>query len=93
MSDDKPTYEDLVAKVYEQEKAILDKEGVIGQYQITIDDLNKAIEEKDARINKLQSIIADNIPMSRDPPEGTKAKDKRSFADMYHEMIIKNQER
>lgn len=90
MTEDKLTYEDLVAKVYEQEKAIIDKEGVIGQYQTTIDDLNKAIAEKDARINKLQGIIADHIPVTHGTPPETEGKGKKPFADMYHEMITAN---
>lgn len=82
-----PTYEDLVSKVYDQEKIILEKDGVIGQYQTTIDDLNAAVAQRDERINKLQAIIADNLPVGRTEPKGTEVKVKASFADSYHDML------
>ena len=93
MSDDgkdKPSYEDLLSKVMEQERTIFEKDGIIGQYQTTIDDLNKGIEEREARINRLQGIIADNIPTGKGEPPATTGNSKKSFADMYHEMITKN---
>lgn len=81
-----PSYEDLVSKVYDQEKIILEKDGVIGQYQTTIEDLNAAVAQRDERINKLQAIIADNLP-GRTEPKGTEVKVKTSFADSYHDML------
>lgn len=81
-----PTYEDLISKVYDQEKVIVEKDGVIGQYQVTIDDLNAEIAKRDERINKLQAIIADNLP-GRTEPKGTEVKIKTSFADSYHDML------
>ena len=85
-----PTYEDLVSKVYDQEKIILEKDGVIGQYQTTIDDLNAAVAQRDERINKLQGIIADHIPVTTGKPPASEVKVNKSFADMYSEMIAKN---
>ena len=82
-----PTYEDLVSKVYDQEKVLLEKDGIIGQYQATIDDLNAAVAQRDERINKLQAIIADNLPVGRGEPKGTEVKIKTSFADSYHDML------
>lgn len=82
-----PSYEDLVSKVYDQEKVIVEKDGVIGQYQVTIDDLNAEIAKRDERINKLQAIIADNLPVGRTEPKGTEVKVKSSFADSYHDML------
>lgn len=93
MSDEKenkPSYDDLLSKVMEQEKALFEKDGIIGQYQTTIDDLNKGIEEREARINRLQGIIADNIPTGKGEPPAATGNSKKSFADMYHEMISKN---
>lgn len=85
-----PTYEDLVSKVYDQEKIILEKDGIIGQYQATIDDLNDAVKKRDERINKLQGIIADHIPVTTGKPPESEVKVNKSFADMYSEMIAKN---
>ena len=88
-----PSFEDLAAQVFEYRKDIETKDAQIGPYQSTIDDLNATIEAQKERINKLQGIIADHVPASNIPPKGTEGNSNKSFADMYHEMIVNNQKR
>lgn len=92
MGDDKekPTYEDLLARVYEQEQTIAERDAQIASKTDLIQQLEQDIEEKNGRINKLQGIIVDRIPASTKPPEEKEVKVKTSFADRYSEMISKN---
>ena len=90
MTDDKPTYEDLLARVYEQEQTIAEKDATIAQNAERIQQMEQDIADRDGRINKLQGIIVDRIPASIKPPEEKEVKVKTSFADRYSEMISKN---
>ena len=90
MTEDKPTYEDLLARVYEQEQTIAEKDAQIASKTDLIQQLEQDIEDKNGRINKLQGIIVDRIPASTKPPEEKEVKVKTSFADRYSEMISKN---
>lgn len=90
MTEDKPTYEDLLARVYEQEQTIAERDAQIASKTDLIQQLEQDIEDKNGRINKLQGIIVDRIPASTKPPEEKEVKVKTSFADRYSEMISKN---
>lgn len=90
MGDDKPSYEDLLAKVYEQEQTIAEKDAQITANNERIQQMEQDIADRDGRINKLQGIIVDRIPASTKPPEEKEVKVKTSFADRYSEMISKN---
>lgn len=90
MGDDKPTYEDLLAKVYEQEQTIAERDAQIAQSAERIQQMQQDIADRDGRINKLQGIIVDRIPASTKPPEDKEVKVKTSFADMYSDMISRN---
>lgn len=90
MTDEKPTYEDLLARVYEQEQTIAEKDATISANAERIQQMEQDIADRDGRINKLQGIIVDRIPVSTNPPEEKEVKVKTSFADKYAEMISKN---
>lgn len=90
MADDKPSYEDLLARVYEQEQTISEKDAQIAQSAERIQQMEQDIADRDGRINKLQGIIVDRIPVTNKPPEEKEVKVKTSFADRYSEMINKN---
>lgn len=93
MTDDKPSYEDLLAKVYEQEQTIAEKDATISANAERIQQMEQDIADRDGRINKLQGIIVDRIPVSTKPPEEKEVKVKSTFADRYAEMIRSNLDR
>lgn len=84
-------FAEMAQRIIDQEKAIGERDAKIAEYEGKIKEFEESSAAMSAKITKLQGIIADNITIRKEP-EGTKGAGSRSFGEMYHDMIKRNNE-
>ena len=89
--EDNPSVTELIAKIDEQNKRILELETQNKNFENEISKFNESITNKDNEITKLQKILANNFVASSEKPKD----DLKTvpFEDAYKQMIENNRKK
>ena len=90
MSDDKEmSFEELANAYFQLKEKSAAQEAEINDYKTKIEGFEQSIQERDARISRLQTIIADNVGTLERPKEKGPAA-PMTFSERYKMMIDAN---
>lgn len=84
---DEPNTTELIEKLTEQANTLKEMEIKLKAYEDKKTELEKAINDKDSEITKLQKIIATNFIATKKEPEKSEVS---SFEDDYRKAIMEN---
>lgn len=80
--------EDALVEIQKLRDEMEQKDALISKMEAEAETARADLLARDERINKLQGIIADHVPMTKAPPaEGVAEK---TFSEKYQEMIQNN---
>lgn len=85
----KMTFEELASAYFELKEKAASQEAEINDYKAKIQGFEQSIQERDARISHLQTIIVDHVGTSERPKEKGPAA-PMTFAERYKMMIDAN---
>lgn len=85
----KMTFEELATAYFELKEKTASQEAEINDYKSKIEGFEQSIQERDARISHLQTIIVDHVGTSERPKEKGPAA-PMTFAERYKMMIDAN---
>lgn len=89
MTDDKEmTFEELANAYFQLKEKAASQEAEINDYKSKIEGFEQSIQERDARISHLQTIIVDHVGTSERPRE--KGPAPMTFSERYKMMIDAN---
>ena len=85
----KMTFEELASAYFELKEKAASQEAEINDYKTKIEGFEQSIQERDARISHLQTIIVDHVGTSERPKDKGPAA-PMTFAERYKMMIEAN---
>lgn len=85
----KMTFEELASAYFELKEKAASQEAEINDYKTKIEGFEQSIQERDARISHLQTIIVDHVGTSERPKDKGPAA-PMTFAERYKTMIDAN---
>lgn len=85
----KMTFEELASAYFELKEKAASQEAEINDYKAKIQGFEQSIQERDARISHLQTIIVDHVGTSERPKDKGPAA-PMTFAERYKMMIDAN---
>lgn len=85
----KMTFEELASAYFELKEKAASQEAEINDYKSKIEGFEQSIQERDARISHLQTIIVDHVGTSERPKNKGPAA-PMTFAERYKQMIDAN---
>lgn len=85
----KMTFEELASAYFELKEKAASQEAEINDYKTKIEGFEQSIQERDARISHLQTIIVDHVGTSERPKEKGPAA-PMTFSERYKMMIDAN---
>lgn len=85
----KMTFEELASAYFELKEKAASQEAEINDYKSKIEGFEQSIQERDARISHLQTIIVDHVGTSERPKDKGPAA-PMTFSERYKAMIDAN---
>lgn len=89
MTEKEMTFEELASAYFELKEKAASQEAEINDYKTKIEGFEQSIQERDARISHLQTIIVDHVGTSERPKEKGPAA-PMTFSERYKMMIDAN---